>query len=381
MALEVRPATTRRDLRTFIKLPWRLYREEPNWVPPLLMDVKKRLDRKKNPFFKHAEAQYFLAWRDGRAVGRVSAHVDRNFNEFQGNAWGLFGWFECEDDPEAARALLDAAEVWLREQGRDRMVGPMDFTTNDECGLLIEGHEHPPIILCPWHHSYYQRLLEQELGMEKAMDLYMWRLYVQDREKVHPAIWETAEKLESEHGIVCRNFRKKDLQAEVGRFVELYNSAWERNWGFVPLTEEEVRHYAKDLAPVLDENWAMFAERKDTGEVVGGALTLLDYNQVLAKLNGRLLPFGWVRALRERKKIDAIRVIILGVTPAYRHTGVAARLYQMHFDAAERTPQKGGEMGWTLEVNEPMNRALEGMGAEIKRRYRVYERLFEPISA
>ena len=262
----------------------------------------------------------------GRSVGRISAHVDRNFNSFQDNEWGLFGWFECVDDPEAARALLYAAEGWLRERGRDRMVGPMDFTTNDECGLLIEGHEHPPIILSPWHHPYYQRLFEQELGMQKAMDLYMWRLYVQDREKVHPAIWETAEKLESEHGIVCRNFRKKDLQAEVGRFVDLYNSAWERNWGFVPLTEEEVRHYAKDLKPVLDENWAMFAERKDTSEVVGGALTLLDYNQVLAKLNGRLLPFGWLRALRQRKKIDAIRVIILGVTPAYRHTGVAARV-------------------------------------------------------
>jgi GNAT superfamily N-acetyltransferase len=375
MALEVRPVVTKRDLGAFIKLPWRLYREEPNWVAPLLMDVKKRLDRKKNPFFKHAEAQYFLAWRDGRAVGRISAHVDRNFNEFQDNRWGLFGWFECEDDPEAAGALLNAAEGWLRERGRDRMVGPMDFTTNDECGLLVEGHEHPPIVLCPWQPPYYQRLFEQELGMQKAMDLYMWRLYVEGRERVHPAIWEMAERLESEHGIVCRNFRKKDLQAEVGRFVELYNSAWERNWGFVPLTEEEVRHYAKDLKPVLDENWAMFAERKDTGEVVGGALTLLDYNQVLAKLNGRLLPFGWVRALRERKKIDAIRVIVLGVKPDYRHTGVAARLYQMHFDAAERTPQKGGEMGWTLEVNEPMNRALEGMGAEIKRRYRVYERV------
>jgi len=374
MRIEVRPVTSKHDLTTFIKLPWRLYREEPNWIPPLLMDVKKRLDQKRNPFFEHAEAQYFLAWRNGQAVGRISAHVDHNLNEFQGNAWGLFGWFECEDDPKAAQALLDAAEAWLRERGRDRMVGPMDFTTNDECGLLIEGHEHPPIILSPWHHSYYQRLFEQDLGMDKAMDLYMWRLYVETRGKVHPAIWEMAGKLESEHGIVCRNFRKKDLQAEVGRFVEIYNSAWERNWGFVPLTEKEVRHYAKELKPILDENWSMVAERKDTGEVVGAALTLPDYNQVLAKLNGRLLPFGWLTALRERKKIDAIRVIVLGVKPSYRHTGVAARLYQMHFDAAQRTPQKGGEMGWTLEVNEPMNRALEGMGAEIKRRYRIYER-------
>ena len=196
------------------------------------------------------------------------------------------------------------------------------------------------------------------------------------RDRVHPAIWEVADKVEAEHGIVCRGFRKKDLQAEVTRFLEVYNSAWERNWGFVPLTEEEVRHYAKDLKPVLDENWAMIAERKDTGEVVGAALTLPDYNQVLAKLRppGRLLPFGWITALRERRKIDKVRVFALGVKPEYQHTGVAARFYQMHFDAAARTPQKGGEMGWILEVNHAMNRAMEGMGGEILRRYRVYER-------
>jgi GNAT superfamily N-acetyltransferase len=374
MKVEIRPVKSRRDLNTFIKLPWRLYRNERNWVAPLLMDVKKRLDQKKNPFFKHTEAKYFLAYRGSEPVGRISAHIDRNLNEFQDNQWGLFGWFECEDDPEAARALLATAELWLRERGRDRMVGPMDFTTNDECGLLIEGHERPPIILCPWHHPYYQRLFEQDIGMAKSMDLYMWSLHVTGRENVHPAIWEMADKLESEHGIVCRNFRKKDLQEEVSRFLEVYNAAWERNWGFVPLTEEEVRHYAKDLGPVLDENWAMVAEKKDTGEVVGAALTLPDFNQVLAKMNGRLLPFGWITALRERKKIDSVRVFALGVKPSYQHTGVAARFYQMHFDAAESTPQKGGEMGWILEINKPMNRAMEGMGGKIVRRYRVYER-------
>jgi GNAT superfamily N-acetyltransferase len=374
MTVEIRPVNSRRELGAFIRLPWRLYRDEPRWVAPLVMDLKKRLDPAKNPFFKHAQAQYFLAYRDGRPVGRISAHIDANLNDFQDNAWGLFGWFECEDDPEAARALLDAAEAWLRQRGRDRMVGPMDFTTNDEIGLLIEGHEHPPIILCPWHPPYYQRLFEHDIGMTKAMDLYMWSLYVDKRDQVHPAIWEAAEQLEPQHGIVCRTFHKKDLHAEVSRFLEVYNAAWENNWASVPLTEEEVRHYAKDLKPVLDENWAMVAERKDTGEVVGAALTLPDYNQVLAKLNGRLLPFGWITALRTRKKIDAVRVFALGVKPAYQHTGVAARFYQMHFDAAERTPQKGGEMGWILETNEPMNRAMEGMGGEIKRRYRVYER-------
>jgi hypothetical protein len=220
-----RSALHSHELRTFIRLSWRLYRDELKWVAPLLMDVKKRLDQDKNPFFKHAQAQYFLAYRDGRPVGRVSAHIDRNFNTFQGNEWGLFGWFECEDDPEAVRALLDVAAGWLRERGRDRMVGPMDFTTNDEIGVLIAGHEHPPIILCPWHHPYYQRLLEQDAGMEKAMDLYMWSLHVTGREHVHPAIWQAADSLESEHGIVCRNFRKRDLQREVTRFLEVYNAS------------------------------------------------------------------------------------------------------------------------------------------------------------
>ena len=324
MAVEIRPVASRRDLNTFIKLPWRLYRNEPNWVAPLLSDLKEQLDPRRNPFFEHAEAQYFLAFRDGRAVGRVSAHIDRNMQEFQGNDWGLWGWFECENDPEAARALLAAAEHWLRAHGAGTMIGPMSFTTNDECGLMVEGHGRRPIILNPWHHAYYQALLEDDMGLSKVMDLYMWSLDVSGRDKVHPAIWEMARKVESEHGIVCRNFSKKDLHEEVGRFLEVYNAAWERNWGFVPLSEREVRHYAKKLKPILDENWAMVAEKADTGEVVGAALSLPDYNQVLAKLRprGRLFPFGWLTALRERSKIDAgvrVRARREARLPAHRH--------------------------------------------------------------
>ncbi len=376
MAVEIRPVRSRRDLNAFIKLPFALYSNEPRWVAPLLLDVKKRLDRDENPFFAHAEAEFFLAYRDRRPVGRISAHIDHHLNEFQANDWGLWGWFECADDPEAAVALLGAAERWLRERGRGTMIGPMDYTTNDECGLLIEGHERPPLILCPWHHPYYQRLVEEDVGLAKAMDLYMWSLHVTGRDRVNPLIWQVADRVESEHGIVCRNFRKKNMDTEITRFLEVYNAAWERNWGAVPLTEAEVRHMAKDLKPILDENWAMVAERKDTGEIVGVALTLPDYNQVFAKLRprGRLLPFGWLTFLRERSKIDAVRVFALGVKPEYQHTGIAARFYQMHFDAAERTPQKGGEMGWILEVNRPMNRAMEGMGGEIVRRYRIYEK-------
>ena len=375
MSVEIRRVEGKGDRKQFLDLPYRLYSTEKRWVPPLRLERKEHIDPGKNPFFEHAEVQFFLAWRDGRVVGRISAHVDRNLNEFQDNQWGLFGFFECEDDPEVARALVDTAEAWLRERGRDRMVGPMDFTTNDECGLLIEGHERPPIILCPWQHPYYQRLLEEACGLTKAMDLLMWELQVSDRSKVHQAIWDVADAVESRHGIVVRPMRKRNLQEEVTKFLEVYNSAWERNWGFVPLTEKEVRHYAKQLKPVLDENWAMIAERTDTGEVVGAALTLPDFNQVLAKVkDGRLLPFGWLAALRNRKNVDQVRVFALGVKPEYQHTGVAARMYQAHFDAAERTPQTGGEMGWILETNKAMNRAMEGMGGKVVRKYRVYER-------
>jgi GNAT superfamily N-acetyltransferase len=373
--VEIRRVEGKGDRKQFLDLPYRLYSTEKRWVPPLRIERKEHLDPGKNPFFEHAEVQFFLARRDGRVVGRISAHVDRNLNEFQDNRWGLFGFFECEDDPETARALVDAAEAWLRERGRDRMVGPMDFTTNDECGLLIEGHERRPIILCPWQYPYYQRLLEEACGLTKAMDLLMWELHIEGKENVHQAIWDMADAVEPKFGIVVRSMRKRDLQAEVGRFLEVYNSAWERNWGFVPLTEAEVRHYAKQLKPVLDENWALIAERKDSGEVVGAALTLPDFNQVLAHVkDGRLLPFGWLAALRNRKNVDRVRVFALGVKPEYQHTGVAARMYQMHFEAAARTPQSWGEMGWILETNKAMNRAMEGMGGKVVRKYRVYER-------
>jgi GNAT superfamily N-acetyltransferase len=371
-ALEIRPVASRRELNTFIKLPWRLYRNEPNWVPPLVYDRKRFLDRSRNPFFKHAEVELFIAWRGDQAVGRISAQIDRNFNEFQQHEWGMFGFFECENDPEIAAALLSSAAEWLRARGRDRMVGPMDFTTNDECGVLVDGYDRLPTVLTNWHHPYYPGLIEGA-GLTKAMDLYMWSLDVTQREHVHPAIWRIAADVESKYGITVRNMRKKDMEAEIGRFLEVYNAAWERNWGFVPLTEEEVRHYAKDLKQILDENWAFIAEKD--GEPVGAALTLPDYNQVFKHMDGRLLPFGWAKFLWYKRKIDRVRVFALGVKPEYQHTGAGAKLYECHWDAGERTHQGRGETGWTLESNKPMNRAMERMGGKIVRTYRVYERL------
>ena len=372
MSVEIRHVATRRDLNTFVHLPWAIYRNHPLWVPPLKFDVRNRLDRGKNPFFEHAEAEYWLAFRDGDPVGRITAHYDRNFNRFQHNEWGMFGWFEARDDPLVAGALLDAAEEWLRDRKRDRMVGPLSFSTNDQdAGLLVDGFDREPLILNQWTQPYYPALLEGA-GLTKAMDLYMWELWVDDRASVHPAIMRMAEEVKTKHGIDVRGMRKRDLRSEVDRFLEVYNEAWERNWGFVPLTDEEVRHYAKELKPILDENWAFIAEKD--GETVGAALTLPDYNQVLKHLNGRLLPIGWAKALYWRRKINRVRVFALGVKAKHQHTGVAAKLYTEHFDSAARTPQKGGEMGWILETNKSMNRAMEGMGGKIVSTYRLFEK-------
>jgi GNAT superfamily N-acetyltransferase len=372
VSVEIRHVTTRRDLNTFVHLPWAIYRNHPLWVPPLKFDVRNRLDRAKNPFFEHAEAEYFLAFRDGDPVGRITAHYDRNFNRFQHNEWGMFGWFEARDDPLVAGALLDAAEEWLRDRKRDRMVGPLSFSTNDQdAGLLVDGFDREPLILNQWTQPYYPALLEGA-GLTKAMDLYMWELWVDARASVHPAIVRMAEEVKTKHGIDVRGMRKRDLRAEVDRFLEVYNEAWERNWGFVPLTDEEVRHYAKELKPILDENWAFIAEKD--GETVGAALTLPDYNQVLKHLDGRLLPIGWAKALYWRRKINRVRVFALGVKAKHQHAGVAAKLYTEHFDSAARTPQKGGEMGWILETNKSMNRAMEGMGGKIVSTYRLFEK-------
>ncbi len=371
----IRPVRTRRELKRFVKVPFHLHRNHPQWVAPLLFERMEFLDRKKNPYFEHAEAEYFLAERDGEPAGRITAQVDRRWDEFQGGSDAMFGFFETADDPEVAEALIGAATEWAASKGRGRILGPMDFTTNDEIGILIEGYERRPMILEPWHPPYYRDLIEAG-GFEKAMDVQMWELQfgdLKEGERFDPAIHAAAEKALHEEGIAIRNMSKRDMAGEVRRFMDVYNEAWGENWGFVPITDAEVEFQAKNLKQVIDEDWAFMAEKD--GEVIGAALTLPDINQVMAKLNGRLLPFGWARFLLGKRKIDQLRVFALGVKHAYRHSGVAAGLYLKHLEtAAQPGAIGGGEMGWILETNGPMNRAMEGMGGKVVKRYRVYER-------
>jgi GNAT superfamily N-acetyltransferase len=370
--VSIRPVEGRKDLNAFIELPYRLRSDEPQWVPPLRFERRAFLDRTKNPWFEHAEAEFFLCERDGQVVGRISAHVDHRWDEFQGGNDGMFGFIEAVDDPEVFSALLDAASDWLRERGRERMLGPMDFTMNDECGVLVEGFDEPTMILEPWHPPYYGERLDS-YGLSKEIDLFMYELYfgqLKAGDEFHPLIHSAAEHAR-EKGVTVRNMRRRDMKNEVTRFMEVYNEAWGRNWGFVPITEAEVEFQAKNLKPILDENWAMIAELD--GKVVGAGLTLPDINQALARMNGRILPFGWWHFLRRRSYIDRLRVFALGVLSDYQHYGVAAALYVRHMETAARPDQiSGGHTGWILETNEAMNRAMEGMGGRVTKRYRMY---------
>ncbi|HEY5261093.1 MAG TPA: GNAT family N-acetyltransferase [Solirubrobacteraceae bacterium] len=373
MAVEVRAVSGRGELKAFVDFPFGLHAGQPLWVPPLKIERRIFLNRKMNAFFTHGEAEYFLAWRGGRVVGRVSAQVNHAFNDHQKKKWGWFGFLEFEDDQEVLEALLSAAQEWLRAHGQENMVGPASFAMNDESGVLIEGYDLRPMILQPWNPPYYQQRLEQA-GMTKAMDLLMWNLEVGNRDKVMPVVWELAQKVQSEHGIRVRPMRRWQLRKDMDAFAEVYNSAWSKNWDFVPYSKKDLDAYAQELQLAFDKHWFMIAEREDTGEVVGMAMTIPDLNQVLEKMKGRLLPLGWWYFLRKASIMDRVRVGFLGVKPEYQHTGVAAKLYQEHFDAAERRPQKGGEMGWILETNTAMNRGMEAMGGKVVKRYRIYER-------
>jgi GNAT superfamily N-acetyltransferase len=371
VSVDVRPVRSRRELKEFVELPFRLHSSSPQWVPPLRLERHAFLSRRFNAFARHGDWRLFLARRDGRVAGRVSAQVDHAFNAYHGNRWGMFGFVELEEDPEVMEALLAAAEGWLRERGRDRMVGPMDFTMNDESGVVIEGHDLEPMIRQPWHPPYYRRLCE-DAGLEKAVDLFMWHLHISDREHMLPVLFELSEAAERDHGVRLRKMSRRTLRRDLDVFAEIYNDAWKRNFGFVPYTKEDLDAYAQEMQLVFDRDWFMVAEID--GQPVGVAITVPDVNLALRRMNGRLLPLGWWHFVRKRSYIDRCRVGFLGVKPEFQHTGVAARLYVEHFDLAEKGPIRQGEMGWILETNKAMNRAMEAMHGRIVKKYRVYQR-------
>jgi GNAT superfamily N-acetyltransferase len=370
----VTPVRGRADRREFVGLPFRLHSATP-WIPPLKLERYAYLNRRLNPFFRHGDAELFLARRDGRVVGRISAQYDRNFNVFHGNRWGFFGFLEFEDDQQVLDALLDAAASWLKAQRRDRMMGPFDFIINEECGVLIEGFELEPMIRQPWHPRYYQQRAEAA-GLVKAMDVFHWDLRLDDREERMLSILpKMAQRAHDKHGISIRKMSFWRLGNDLKEFQKIYNAAWSKNWGFSPYDDHDLADMAINYRLIFDKRWFMLAENDK--EVVAAAITIPDINQVFKKMKGRLLPLGWWHYLNRKRIIDRARVGFLGVLPEYQHTGVAAQLYIENFDMAAASQIKWGEPGWILETNHSMNRGLEAMGGRISKRMRIYERLLE----
>jgi hypothetical protein len=309
-------------------------------------------------------------------VGRISAHVDHAYNRHHDERRGWFGFFECEDDPEAAAALLDRAAAWLTERGMTEMTGPADFAMNDESGIVIEGHELAPMVRQPWHPPYYQALCEGA-GLDKVVDLLMWELDIADREQMLPVLPELARDARDKHGVRIRRMSRRGLRRDLDLFGEIYNRAWRRNFGFVPYDKADLDQYALEIQLAFDRDWMMVAEVD--GEAIAIAMTFPDLNQVLRTMHGRLLPLGWWRFLRKGRAIDRVRVGFLGVKPNFQHTGAAAALYVEHFDTSAAHPRiKGGEMGWILETNRGMNRGMEAMHGRVVKRYRVYGRELSP---
>lgn len=339
------------------------------------MDVRKLLDRRANPFFEHGEADYFLAERRGRVVGRIAAVANRLHNEVHQDKVGFFGFFESVYDHDVADALFRAASDWLKGRGLETMRGPASFSTNDECGLLIRGYDTPPTLMMPYNPPYYERLMTAA-GFRKAKDLLVYRggyepLYMPVPERLARG----TELLTKRMGLSLRPFNMADFRGEVERIKRLYNRCWEQNWGFIPMTDHEIDHLAEQFKPVVVPDLVPFVELN--GEPIGFCLTLPDLNQVFRRhRSGRLTPTLLADLLYslKRKRIRRVRILLLGVVPEYRGKGVDAVLYHWIWTKAKALGITWGEAGWILEDNAAMNAGLEKMEFTVYKTYRLYDR-------
>jgi len=366
--IEVVPADNQKLLKEFVELPYRLYRGDPYWVPPLRIAVKELMDRGKHPFYSNADVEFFLALRSGRTVGRVAAIIDRNHNRFHEENAGFFGFFESENDSEVAGALLSQARKWVFSRGAAFVRGPVNPSTNYECGMLVEGFDSSPMLMMTYNPPYYPTLVDG-LGLRKVKDLYA---YLQNSATLETKkIERVGDRALAANGISIRPIDTKNFRAEVERVWEVYNSAWERNWGFIPMTREEFALMGKEMKQILKPDFVLIGEK--AGRVVGFALALPDINLALKHAGGSLFPTGLLKILYYQRLVKDVRVLALGVVEEYRASGLAAAFYATLWRNAKRMGFGRSEMSWILEDNVLMNRSLTAMGAKRYKTYRIYE--------
>src|SRR5882724_802320 len=363
----------------FIKFPWRIYENDPVWVPPLLLERKQFLDRKKHPFYEHGDAALFLARAGGEVVGRIMACHDPKYNALHQSNVGFFGMFESIDDQQVASALLDAAADWLRQLGRDQIMGPIDYSIFDLCGVLIEGFQFQPMVLTAYNPPYYRGLIEG-CGFGKEIDLYAW--WFSDPTEAAKRLRRLAGALEKRREITLRQGNLRNLAGESRKLLQIYDEAWKNNWGFAQFTEREFEFMTQELKPILISELVWVAEVQ--GEPVGFILCVPDINVALKKINGRLttfgLPIGLAKLFYYKSRIKTVRLVALGVLPKYRRHGIAGMLVLRIIEEAMIKRGFVGECSLILENNRMMNRFLEAIGAEKYKTYRIYRRSLAPTS-
>ncbi len=377
MAITVKTVESKQDIETFLHLPWKIYisngKRDPNWVPPFLDDQRSLLNPKKNPYHKHARFKLFMAFNEkNELVGRISASVDDNFNKHWNEKVGFFGWFECVNDVEVAKVLFSHAENFLKAEGMTTARGPASFTSNDDYyGFLLKGYDQPAVMAMTYNPPYYLELAEK-CGYTKAKDLYAWWLTTAN--PFPERIARIADKIRERENLVIRSLNMKNYQQEIMVFKDIYNSAWEKNWGAVELTDEELNYQAKKLKDIVWPDFVLFAEVD--GKPVGACLCTPDINQVLRRIDGELFswntPFALITFLTNVGKINQARLMALGVIPEYRKKGIDAVLYYEIFKAGMKRKVTGGELSWTLEDNDMINKGIAATGASQYKSYRIY---------
>lgn len=368
--LEVIDLARKGDRRRFLDMVKPIYAGDPNFVMPLYFERMRFLDPNHNVGLRDIEMLPLLAKRNGKIVGRMTAHIDRDYDAYHQTKAGWFGFFECVNDRKVAHALFDRGIRWLVEKGAQEVIGPLNFTTNHQAGLLVQNFDRPPAVEMTYNPRYYQELVES-YGFGKAKDLYAWWIDVSDgvENKKVARIHKIAQRIAQKEGVKLRTLRLKDFEGEASRLFELYNRAWQKNWGFVPLDREKFFYLMKDLKEVVEEKLIFFIEVGD--KPVAFSCTLPDINEALPK-DGKLFPFGWLEFLRNKKKIKHGRLFTLGVLPEYRKRGLETLLFIETAVRAKELGYSSGEIGWTLEDNVLINKAIEQMDGRLDRVYRLY---------
>jgi GNAT superfamily N-acetyltransferase len=368
--MQIVPVQTRTDLEAFIQLPYTLYRDDPMWVPPLRGEVHAQFNPARNPLLDHCEYQLFLLKEENRVTGRIAAFYDKLANEAWGESIGLFGYYECPQDDEASRLLLEAARSWLVEHGMQAMRGPWSFVSQ-EWGAVVEGFEPEPVVMSPYNPPFYNDQFSK-FGLDKVKDLLVYTIDASRGYTIPERILTLTEKIAARYGVRVRQLDVNNFEKEVDSFIDLSNQSLIENWGYSPVTDDEVRAMARDLKPVLHPRAVLFAEDSDE-RLIGFAVALPDVNRILKGLNGRLFPLGWLKLIVQLPRLTHYRMFALGVIPEYHGKGIDSLMYRALYESCYSQDLKM-EINYVLEDNAPMNNAILKLGAVPSRRYRVYQK-------